>query len=100
MTASAQKVSFGGDGEGFMYLPRSEAPAGAVVILHERYGLVRHTLDLAQRLAQEGYVALAPNLFSRWQGDHEALRRGTARVILPDPEVADVIDQALEFLKV
>jgi carboxymethylenebutenolidase len=70
-----------------------------VVILHERYGLVQHTLDLARRLAQDGYVALAPDLFSRWRGDREALRRGDARVVLPDPEVAAVIDAALDFLK-
>ncbi len=99
MVPGSQKVLFGGDCEGFLYLPRDERPAGAVVILHERYGLVQHTLDLAQRLAQDGYVALAPNLFSRWRGDREALRRGDARVVLPDPEVADVIDQALDFLK-
>lgn len=99
MTDNSQQVRFGGDCEGFLYLPRSEAPAGAVIVLHERYGLVQHTLDLAQRLAQDGYVSLAPNLFSRWQGDREALRRGAARVTLPDPEIAAVIDQALDFLK-
>src|SRR6266436_8074196 len=99
MAHGPQKVRFGGDCEGFLYLPRGEAPAGAVVVLHERYGLVQHTLDLARRLAQDGYVALAPDLFSRWQGDQEALRRGDARVILPDAEVAAVIDAALDFLK-
>jgi carboxymethylenebutenolidase len=99
MTHDSQKVRFGEGCEGFLYLPRNEAPAGAVIILHERYGLVQHTLDLAQRLAQDGYVALAPNLFSRWQGDREALKRGAARVILPDPEVVAVIDPALDFVK-
>ena len=93
------KVVFGGDCEGFLYLPGGEAPAGAVVILHERYGLVQHTLDLAQRLARDGYVALAPDLFSRWQGDREALKRGDVRVTLPDTEVAAIVDRALDFLK-
>ncbi len=99
MARGPQKVRFGGDCEGFLQLPRDEAPTGAVVILHERYGLVQHTLDLAQRLARDGYVALAPDLFSRWRVDHEALRRGEARVTPPDPEVAAVIDHALDFLK-
>jgi len=45
-------------------------------------------------------VALAPNLFSRWKGDEQALRAGRERVVLPDPEVAAVIDAALDFLKV
>lgn len=97
--AQGESVRFGADGEGFLYLPANRAPAGAVVILHERYGLVRHTLDLARRLAQDGYVALAPDLFCRWPGDRDALHRGKARVILPDAEIAAVIDQALDFLK-
>jgi carboxymethylenebutenolidase len=97
--ASPEKVRFGGDCEGFLYLPGGATRAGAVVILHERYGLVQHTLDLAARLARDGYVALAPDLFSRWRGDREALRRGEVRVTLPDEEVAGVIDAGLEFLK-
>jgi carboxymethylenebutenolidase len=93
------KVAFGGNCEGELFLPHGASPAGAVVILHERYGLVQHTLDLAQRLARDGYVALAPNLFSRWNGDHDALRRGDARVTLPDDEVAAVIDRGIDFVK-
>jgi len=53
MARGPQKLRFGGDCKGFLYLPRDEAPAGAVVILHERYGLVQHTLDLAQRFAKD-----------------------------------------------
>jgi len=88
-----------GDGcQGELYTPRGAAK-GAVVILHERYGLVQHTLDLAQRLAADGYVALAPDLFSRWQGDREALRRGEVRVTLPDDEIAGVMDRAIDFVK-
>ena len=93
------KVQLGGDCEGELYLPAGKTPAGAVVILHERYGLVQHTLDLAQRLAHDGYVALAPDLFSRWPGDRAALQRGEVRVTLPDDEVAAVIDRAIEHLK-
>src|SRR5712671_2627230 len=99
MTRESQRMRFGGDCEGVLCLPRETAPAGAVVVLHERYGLARHTLDLAQRLADDGYVALAPNLFSRWHGDAQALERGEVRVTLPDAEIAALIDQALDFLK-
>ena len=92
------RVTFG-DCEGHLFVPEGEGRAGAVVVLHERYGLVRHTLDLAERFARDGHVALAPNLFSRWRGDTSALERGEARVTLPDADVAAVIDGALEFLK-
>jgi carboxymethylenebutenolidase len=92
------RVQLGDGCAGELYVPR-EAAQGAVVILHERYGLVQHTLDLAQRLAADGYVALAPDLFSRWDGDRHALARGEVRVTLPDDEVAAVIDHAIDFVK-
>jgi carboxymethylenebutenolidase len=92
------RVQLGDGCAGELYVPR-EAAQGAVVILHERYGLVQHTLDLAQRLAADGYVALAPDLFSRWDGDRDALARGEVRVTLPDDEVAAVIDRAIDFVK-
>jgi carboxymethylenebutenolidase len=43
-------------------------------------------------------VALAPDLFSRWDGDRDALRRGDVRVTLPDGEVAAVIDREIDFV--
>lgn len=81
--------------DGTLFLPESHRPVPAVVILHERYGLAQHTLDLAKRFADDGYVALAPDLFSRWPGDRAALARGDVRVTLPDDEVADIIDASL-----
>src|SRR5258708_22391839 len=99
MTREARRGGWGGECGAILYLRPGPAPAGAVVVLHERYGLVQHTLDLAARLAHDGYVALAPDLFSRWKGDVAALRSGEARVVLPDAEVAAVIDAALDFTK-
>jgi len=91
------KVDLGNGCSGELYLPRAKA-AGAVIVLHERYGLVKHTLDLAERLAGDGYVALAPNLFSKFE-DQQALGRGEVRVTLPDDEVAAVIDRAIDHVK-
>jgi len=96
---SGERVWFGDRLEGVLFLPPTEGPRPAVIILHERYGLVQHTLDLAARLARDGYVALAPDLFSRWQGDREALARGDVRVTLPDPEVTSLIGGSIEFLR-
>ena len=39
--------------------------APAVLIIHEWWGLNDHIKDIAQRFAREGYVALAPDLYSR-----------------------------------
>src|SRR5712692_2236602 len=84
---------------GHLFQPSGAAGTGAVVLLHERYGLVQHTIDLAEKMAGDGYVALAPDLFSRWQGDRQALARGDIRVVLPDEEVASVVDAGIDFLK-
>ena len=42
------------------------APAPAVLVLHEWWGLNDHIRDVARRFAAEGYVALAPDLYSRF----------------------------------
>ena len=85
--------------EGELFIPASDPGSAAVIILHERYGLVQHTLDLAQKLADDGYVAFAPNLFSQWNGDQAALKAGKVRVILPDAECTRVIGLAIDLLR-
>jgi carboxymethylenebutenolidase len=94
-----ERVQFGDGLEGVLFLPTTDGKVPAVVILHERYGLVQHTLDLAAKLANDGYVAFAPDLFSRWEGDRDALTRGDIRVTLPDPEVSSVIGGSMDFLR-
>jgi carboxymethylenebutenolidase len=47
----------------FLARPPGEEPRPAVIVIHEIFGLVDHTKDVADRFAREGYVALAPNLF-------------------------------------
>jgi carboxymethylenebutenolidase len=45
--------------------PESDTkPMPAIVVIHEIFGLVDHTKDVANRFASQGYVALAPHLFS------------------------------------
>jgi carboxymethylenebutenolidase len=41
-----------------------ETVRGGVVVIHEIWGLVEHIKDVAERLAQQGYVAVAPDLLS------------------------------------
>lgn len=49
---------------GFLAKP-SISPAPAVIVIHEWWGLNDHIRDIAKRLAAAGYVALAPDLYSR-----------------------------------
>src|SRR5207245_10731507 len=77
----------------------ADASAPALSCLHERYGLTKHTLDLAEKAARAGFVGVAPDLFARWQGDRDALRAGSIRVTVPDGEIAAVVDETIDELK-
>ncbi len=44
--------------------PKDNGQYPGIVLIHEIFGLDTHTRDVANRLAAEGYVVLAPHLFS------------------------------------
>ena len=70
----------------------------AIVLMHERYGLVAHPRDLARRCAQEGFFALAPNFFFR-HPDQEALNAGDSRYPMSDPEALELLEAAFSGLR-
>ena len=45
--------------------PRAQGKFPAVIVIMEAFGLNDHIKDVTERLAQEGYVAIAPDLYSR-----------------------------------
>lgn len=45
--------------------PEANEPRGAVIVVHEAFGLNEHIKDVAGRLAGAGWVALAPDLYYR-----------------------------------
>ena len=97
--AVTSTVTFGDRVNAFLAIPeRQEGPFGAVILGHERYGLVQHTLDLTAKLAAYGYVGVAPDMFSRWEGDKEALIRGDIFVRLCDDEIRYYMGASLDFL--
>jgi carboxymethylenebutenolidase len=55
-------TSNGGTAEGYMAVPASGRGPG-VVVIQEWWGLVPHVKDVCDRLAAEGFVALAPDLY-------------------------------------
>ncbi len=50
--------------EGYLARPEGEGPFPGVVIIHEAFGLNENIKDIARRFANEGYVALAVDLFA------------------------------------
>jgi carboxymethylenebutenolidase len=97
--ATTSRVLFGDRVEAFFALPPTgDGPFPAVVLGHERYGLVRHTLDLAAKFAADGYVCVAPDMFSRWVGDKAALNRGDIQVPLSDDDIISYMSESVDFL--
>lgn len=76
--------------------PKEPGEYPLLVLLHERYGLNRHTLELAQRLASEGYVVAAPHLFHGFS-DQGALSRGEAKVEPEDSQVLAQLEEAISL---
>lgn len=52
-----------GGGPAYVSEPAGE-PRGAVILIHEIWGLVPHVEDVADRLAAQGYLVVAPDLLS------------------------------------
>jgi carboxymethylenebutenolidase len=81
----------------FLAMPAADGKLPAIVLMHERYGLVKHTCDLAQRLARDGFVTIAPDFFYR-HPDQDALHRGDVDYPLKDDEAIEHIDAAMAEL--
>jgi carboxymethylenebutenolidase len=96
---SSATVRLGGGMSGFRALPKAKGRRPAVILFHERYGIVQHTKDLVVKFAQAGYVAMAPDLFWRFTGDRKALERGDARADIRDSEALEDTAAAIEYLK-
>ena len=63
--AMGKRVKFPSDGDtcdGYLALPKSKEGPG-VVVIQEWWGLVGHITDVADRFAEAGFVALAPDLY-------------------------------------
>src|SRR3954453_12678610 len=97
--AKTSTITYGDRVQGFLAVPeRGTGPFGAVVLCHERYGLVQHTLDLAAKFAAYGYVCLAPDMFSHFDGDKEALHRGDVRAYISDADIRRFLGAGLDYL--
>jgi carboxymethylenebutenolidase len=65
--------SNGGSSEGYLALPAGGEASPAVIVIQEWWGLVPHITSVADRFAEAGFVALAPDLYhgtSTTEPDH------------------------------
>jgi carboxymethylenebutenolidase len=50
--------------EGYLARPEGEGPFPGIVVIHEAYGLNENIKDISRRFAEQGYIALAVDLFA------------------------------------
>jgi carboxymethylenebutenolidase len=62
-TESVDFPTNGETGQGFLAAPEGGGPFPGVIVVQEWWGLDDHIKDVTQRFAQEGFIALAPDLF-------------------------------------
>jgi carboxymethylenebutenolidase len=87
--------------EAYLARPLGVAQAPGVVVIHHMPGWDEWTKEVTRKLAQHGYAALAPHLFSRlgpgaW---HELAGAARAAGGMPDEQVVGDIGAAAQFLR-
>src|SRR5262245_60853939 len=50
---------------GYRAMPKGKGPFPAVIVVHEIFGVHEYIQDVCRRLAKEGFLAVAPDLYSR-----------------------------------
>jgi carboxymethylenebutenolidase len=89
-------ASNGNDAHGYLALPASGKGPG-VIVIQEWWGLTDHIADIADRLAAEGFVALAPDLYGG-KVAHDADEAAQLMTELPVDRAARDLSGAVEFL--
>lgn len=95
----AQNVSFasnGGQAHGYLAKPAGGSGPG-VIVIQEWWGLTDHIVDISNRLAAEGFVALAPDLFGG-RTTHDSGEAGKLMSELPAEQAARDLAGAVDFL--
>jgi carboxymethylenebutenolidase len=55
----------------FVAYPETDAPTPAVIVIHENRGLTDWVRSFADQMAAAGYLAIAPDLLSGFDADHQ-----------------------------
>ncbi len=94
-----QNVTFpsnGGTAHGYLAVPASGSGPG-VVVIQEWWGLTNHIADVTNRLAAEGFVALAPDLYGG-STTHDSEEAGRLMQELPVDQAARDLSGAVDHL--
>jgi carboxymethylenebutenolidase len=88
----------------YLGVPAGVGPWPGIVMIHENPGMTEHRLDVTRRLAEQGYITIAPDLYSRIggkppSGETDVERRQKIDVAIPDVQVFDDLMNGYRYLK-
>jgi carboxymethylenebutenolidase len=90
----------------YLAIPEGAGPFPAVLVIEEIFGINSHIRDITERVAREGYVAIAPDIHHRVAAgqelkyDEEGMKKGMALIphLTADGLKAD-LDGTLAFVR-
>lgn len=82
---------------GYLAVPDGAGPWPGVVVIHEVFGLTDDVRRQADRFAERGYLALAPDLFG-WGNIARCLVASFRQMLKGDGRIFDDVDGARRFL--
>lgn len=99
-----ETAQFDSDGyliKAYISRPSGLAQRAVVIVLHEWWGLTDHSKDVANRFAQSGYVAIAPDLYSRlgYQVTDDPNQAAKIMNMLSSQAVLRDLNKTVSFLK-
>ncbi len=88
----------------FTYRPEGDGKRPAVIVIQEIFGVNDHIKDVAQRFANEGYVAAAPDLFYKAGKNvtvpFSDMQQGSAlRGQLTNDDIVAAVQTTVDYLK-
>src|SRR5688572_6021459 len=102
-TSTLQLSTTDGNMEAFEARPKDGGSYPGIVVLMEAFGLNDHIKKLTERIAQEGYVAIAPDLYHRESEriiPYSDMKKAIGTMNrLQDPKVMDDVGAAIAHLK-
>src|SRR5215813_4402319 len=84
--------------QGVLYTPSGKGPFPAIIVIHEWWGLNDWVKEQASKLADQGYVALAVDLYRGKVADNPDLAHELMRGV-PEDRAGRDLHAAVEYLK-
>ncbi|MDR5775990.1 MULTISPECIES: dienelactone hydrolase family protein [unclassified Caballeronia] len=81
--------------------PKGKTHLPVVIVIHEIFGVHEHIADVCRRFAKQGYLAIAPDLYTR-QGDasaYKSMQLLNEQLVskVPDSQVISDIDETVKW---